>query len=195
MVKVLTMVGGVAGAFVLSQAPEFSQQYVQRLAGQVDALTTIVVDFDRSAVEAGFGREEALQQLTGTPFLLDRQADMRRTFARHARLSEDLAVLREAAPMQRLTLLHRHRDVETVTATWSDFAPAVPASAAGLVAGGVGFAAGGGVLAALGVLIMAPLRRLRAKRTESPVRSEPILRKPPVVLKDPNRPVLMGETR
>lgn len=36
--RVLALAGGLSGAVGLSQFPEFSQQYLQRLAGQVDAL-------------------------------------------------------------------------------------------------------------------------------------------------------------
>ena len=57
--KVLALAGGVAGAAGLSQYPEFSQQYIQRLAGQVDALTVVVADFDRSALANGLSRAAA----------------------------------------------------------------------------------------------------------------------------------------
>ena len=87
MWKIVTLAGGVAGAATLSQYPEFTQQYLQRLAGQVDALALVARDFDASALEAGFGREAALDQMTGAPFLEARQTDMRATFARHARLA------------------------------------------------------------------------------------------------------------
>ena len=43
MLKILSIVGAVAGAAGLSQFPEFSQQYLQRLAGKVDALGLVVV--------------------------------------------------------------------------------------------------------------------------------------------------------
>ena len=44
------MIGGLTGAAGLSQLPEFSQQYLQRLAGQVDELTRQVVEFDQTAL-------------------------------------------------------------------------------------------------------------------------------------------------
>ena len=63
----------------------------QRLAGQVDALTEVVADFDYSALDAGLTRTEALDEMTGTPFLDARAADMRRTFARQIILTDQLA--------------------------------------------------------------------------------------------------------
>ncbi|MBU0778826.1 MAG: DUF2937 family protein, partial [Alphaproteobacteria bacterium] len=35
MIRALALIGGLAGGAALSQYPEFSQQYLQRLAGQV----------------------------------------------------------------------------------------------------------------------------------------------------------------
>ena len=52
------MAGGIAGAVALSQFPEFSQQYLQRLSGAVDELKAITVAFDLSARVAGLSRED-----------------------------------------------------------------------------------------------------------------------------------------
>ena len=68
MLKILTLAGGVAGAVALSQFPEFSQQYLQRLSGAVDELRTQVVAFDTLATAAGITREEALAELDGSTF-------------------------------------------------------------------------------------------------------------------------------
>lgn len=138
MIKTLCLVAGVTGAIAASQYPAFTQQYIQRLGGQVDALSQVVADFDTSAVQAGLGREEALQQMTGTEFLTARQADMRTTFRRHADLTNHLATLQTATPMARLAMPHRIADPETFNATWANFSPAVPVTRAGALATGVG---------------------------------------------------------
>lgn len=161
MLRVLTIAGGLAGAAGLSQYPEFSQQYTQRLAGQVDALSEVVADFEASALRSGLTRTQAFEQMVGTQFLEDRQADMRRTFTRHAALSDNLEQLRAASAMQRLTMPQRLMDSETLQKTWTDFAPAVPLSASGAVAAGAGFVGGWAVLAALLALLAWPFRRKR----------------------------------
>lgn len=225
MIRVLALAGGLAGAATLSQYPEFSQQYLQRLAGQVDALSVVVRDFDTSALEAGMGREEALGQMTGQPFLIARQADMRRTFARHAVLSDNLAVLSAASPVARLAMPHRLGDADTLRATLADFQPAVPLSVAGLTAAGAGFVGGGTLMTMLLGLVLLPFRR-RPRRTDHlgrplrdgapgrtvlhvhaapqatqpatrPARAEPPVERPrPVLVPDtPPRPRLMGEKR
>lgn len=162
MLRVLTMAGGLCGAAALSQYPEFSQQYVQRMAGQLDALTQVVEDFDRSARDAGLTRGEALAQMQGTTFLQSRRADMNRTFLRHARLTEDFAALQAADPMQRMLMPHRMADAETARGTWADFAPAVPLTVPGAVSAGAGYLGGYGLMAGLLALVAWPFRRRRA---------------------------------
>lgn len=157
--KAVFLLGALAGGAGLSQFPEFSQQYLQRLAGQVDALTVVVRDFDASAQKNGLTREEALAEMRGTAFLDDRQQDLRRTFLRHARLSDNLVALREAGPLQRLLMPQRLGDAETLAATWGDFRPAVPVTPDGLAAAGIGFLGGGMALSGLLSLLLWPFRR------------------------------------
>ena len=187
MLRVLTIAGGLAGAAGLSQYPEFSQQYTQRLAGQVDALSEIVADFEASALRSGLTRTQAFEQMVGTQFLEDRQADMRHTFTRHAALSNNLEQLRAASAMQRLTMPQRLMDSETLQKTWTDFTPAVPLSASGAVAAGAGFAIGWSVLVILFTLLKATFRRRPTKRDVIHVdRMEPVVRR--------NAPRHIGET-
>ncbi len=174
IVRVLALAGGVSGAALLSQYPEFSQQYLQRLGGQIDALTVVVADFDASAAESGMTRAAALTELEGSEFLSARQADMARTFARHERLLADRAALEAAAPLQRLLLPHRLSDAETFQGTWADYEPAVPLTVPGAVSAGAGFLAGWAAIAALLALLRLPFRRRRpAPRIEPPVSGPP----------------------
>ncbi|SEN63217.1 Protein of unknown function [Pseudorhodobacter antarcticus] len=165
--KILALAGGISGAVALSQYPEFSQQYIQRLGGQVDALTLVVADFDRSATANGLTRDAALDQLQGTAFLAARKTDTARMFARHERLAADLAFLRLASPMERIAMPHRLGDAETFAATWGDYQPALPLTVAGAVAGVLGFFGGFAGIKLVFSILGWPFRRLRAK---SPVR-------------------------
>jgi len=161
MLRILTMAGGLAGAAALSQYPEYSQQYVQRMAGQLDALSLVVEDFDASALNAGLTRGEALAQMQGSDFLEARQSDMQRAFARHARLSADFAALQAADEMQRMLMPHRMADLETAQGTWADFKPAVPLTVSGAVSAGAGYLGGYGLVAAILALMAWPFRRQR----------------------------------
>ncbi|WP_082224012.1 DUF2937 family protein [Pseudorhodobacter wandonensis] len=183
--KALTLVGGLAGATALSQYPEFSQQYIQRLGGQVDALSAIVADFDRSATDNGLTRGAALDQLQGTAFLAARKVDMQSAFARFDQLSADLTFLRLATPIERITMPQRLADPATLNATWADFRPAVPLTVAGAVATALGFVAGWGAVRFILSLILWPFRRRAAPRKASELRKEPVVRSQPAPQKPP----------
>ncbi|WP_373353368.1 DUF2937 family protein [Pseudoroseicyclus sp. CXY001] len=171
MLKVIYLAGGLAGAVTLSQFPEFSQQYLQRLAGQVDALSVVVADFDESAAEAGLTRDEAMAEYRGTPFLDGRHDDMEATFTRYERLSGNLALLRAATPLERLTMPHRFADRDLLEDTFADYAPAVPTTTAGAVSAGIGYALGWLILAGLVTLILWPIRRARGASSSRRMRA------------------------
>lgn len=154
----LRLVFAALVAAALSQFPAFSDQYVQRLGGQVDALRRVAEDFDSSAAKAGLDREAALADLSASSFQAAHQADLRAAFARLTRAEADLARLRAATPLQRLTLPHRLRDTATLRATWGDFRPALPVTSAGMAAALAGFALGW----MLWGLLALPLRRRAA---------------------------------
>ena len=162
MLRIFAILGGVSGAVALSQFPEFSQQYLQRLAGKVDALTAVAAQFDATAARNSLTREAALAALTGSPVLTDQQADMRATLALQALLADNLAVLRAAGPLERLTMPQKFGDVETLQATWADYKPAVPATTDGAITAGLGYVGGWFGVAALMRLLGLFFRRRRA---------------------------------
>jgi len=201
MIRALCLVGGLTGAAGLSQLPEFSQQYLQRLGGQVDELTRQVVDFDQTALADGLGREEMLQAMAETPLVASQEPMWRRTFARHARLSENLMILREASPMERLAMPHRMADAATVQAVWNDFTPAMPLSVAGAASAGTGFLGGWAAFAALFAMLAWPFRKQTAqhpapKRKPPAIKSDPPVTRPKLVAQTPDkRPRLAGVQR
>lgn len=142
MIRTLALAGGIAGAVALSQFPEFSQQYLQRLSGAVDELRDIVLDFDATAARAGLTREEALADLSASAFQSELQATLAGRIGRYEALSADYAALRAAEPLERLTQLHRFADPDIARRTWEDFRPAVPVTSEGLICAGIGFGAG-----------------------------------------------------
>jgi len=161
IVRTLTLVGGLTGAVTSSQFPEFSQQYMQRLGGAVDALGEVVADFDASAAASDLTREAALAQLQGTAFLDSRRADMRRTITRYTQLTADLAVLEGEGPFMRAYHAGRFTDPEIAQAAWEVYQPAVPVNFAGLTFAGVGFVLGGLAMGLLLGLVRMPFRRRR----------------------------------
>lgn len=140
--RILALAGGIAGAAALSQFPEFSQQYVQRLSGAVDELRAVTFAFDTAAKVGGLSRDEALEELQGTRFGDSFSGDMRARIARFERLDADYAALAQAQPLQRLARFWHIRDADLARRTWDDFQPAVPLNSEGLVFAGLGYAGG-----------------------------------------------------
>lgn len=137
--RTLSFALALSGGLTAAQLPEFSQQYVQRMGGAVDALSTVIADFDASAVAAGLSRDAALNALQGSEFLDRRRADMTNTFKRHARLSTELAWLSSARPAQRAFRILRLPDRDLVGATYRAYRPAFPVTIDGALFGAGGF--------------------------------------------------------
>ncbi len=163
MLRALALTGGLLGAAVVSQFPEFTQQYTQRLGGQVEALETVLADFDASAQKAEMTREEALASMGGSVFLENRRRDMRDTIERHARLSDDLAALQDASPLERLTMPHRVTDTALARATYEEFRPALPLSIEGAISALAGYLGGWLAVSALLTLLAWPFKRRKSK--------------------------------
>ena len=156
----LRLIVAVLCAALLSQFPAFSDQYVQRLGGQVDALSLVAQEFDDSAHRAGLDRAAALADLSrGGSFGDAHSGDMAAAFARLDRARADLVLLRAAGPLERMALVQRLRDAPTLRATWQDFAPAVPVTRSGVIAAAIGLILGWLVSGLL--LSLVPRRRDR----------------------------------
>ncbi|MEP1768637.1 MAG: DUF2937 family protein [Sulfitobacter sp.] len=167
ILRSIALAGGLCGAAATSQFPEFSQQYMQRLGGAVDALGEVVADFDASAAASDLTRNEALSQLQGTAFLERRRTDMTRSIARYERLSDDLAVLQGQGPFMRAYNAARFTDGDIAQAAWGAYQPAVPVNFSGLIFAGVGFVLGGLGIGLILRVLRAPFRR-RNPRSEQP---------------------------
>lgn len=163
MRRSLSFVGGLALALVLSQFPEYAQQYTQRLGGAVEELRIITTEFDAAAAEAGLSREAALNRyaVAGDGFIEGRGRSMGRTFARYAELSARLERIRGADAIERFTLLPEYIDSEIGARALESYQPAVPVTAEGFAYAGGGFLAGYLLVSALLRLLMLPFRRRR----------------------------------
>lgn len=160
--RILVLAGGLSGGAGLSQYPEFSQQYMQRLAGAVDELSRFVAEFDNDAGNIGLSREQALVQLAqGGAIGAERAETVSHTITRHRRLSGDLEALETAGPFTRAYHGRKLADPEIAKAAWADFKPALPFTFAGAVFAGVGFVAGMLAIALLWAVISKPFRRGR----------------------------------
>ncbi|GGY53722.1 DUF2937 family protein [Parvularcula lutaonensis] len=161
MSRFLALLFGIVGALGASQAPEFTQQYLQNLKGSVDRLTEVVARFDEDAMRSDMTRSEALNYcLTdsrpdGAMSCKGRAEDVK-DFERY---SQQLANLQAADEWRRPIYLVRNYDKKIAESTLEEFKPAVPATLPGAAYALAGFALFWGGAALILGLITAPFRR------------------------------------
>jgi hypothetical protein len=161
MRRSLSVLGGLGLGVVLSQFPEYAQQYTQRLGGAVDELRVITADFERAATDAGLTRDEAIARYTATgdTFIEGRGISMADTFRRYELLSATLVEVQGASGWERFQSLPRYFDTDIGGRTLDNFKPAVPVTMEGFVYAGAGFMLGYLIVSGLVRLAMLPFRR------------------------------------
>ncbi|NNM71076.1 DUF2937 family protein [Enterovirga aerilata] len=166
--RVLALAIGLFAGLAASQAPEFAQQYRQRIGGAIDELRRVVGTFDENARAEGLSREQAIARLSGQPDrLTQRQGPaMSEIVDRLERLERQRDAVANAGPFERLVVLARGFDGQLARATYLDYEPAWPATSEGLVIGGAGFLLGWGGFA----LLFRAFGRLRPGRWRQPPR-------------------------
>jgi len=160
--RIVVSLFAVTGALGASQAPEVSQQYLQRVGGAVDELGEIVRRFDSDAQREGLDRDGAIEDLeaSGSDFARGQGGRMRQTIARYDRLSAQYAALQEAGPFERTWIVARNPDPALLSAAVRDYAPAVPTTVSGAGHAGIG----AGLLGMVGLILAAPFRGRRRAR-------------------------------
>lgn len=134
----------VLGALAFLQAPQFFQQYSQRLAGHIDEL-----QFHINAIQQAAGKngkvlleyiEKFLQQ-TDQDFIA--QGVMMQTMVeRHRDLMNALLALKNATPLSRPYYFAKHFHLNVVEATLKDFQPGLILTLEGMIYAIVGVAIG-----------------------------------------------------
>ena len=145
----------LAGGGLVSQLPEFAQQYRQRLGGALGEIQRIVSDFDKDAKRSKLSREEALALYgrSAEPFIRDRGLSMTAVLERHEALKGQVEALEGAGQLFAPVVVLSAPDDELVDDTWQAFAPAVPLGFAGIFYALCGFAAVGGIAGAVSSLV------------------------------------------
>lgn len=152
---------GLIGAVLLSQFPEFFQQYMQRLGGRLDEVTSQVQALDRRAAEAG---KDTPNYIRG--FLVHRDAAVRREGEalqalthRRVTLAEAYAALTGTGRWWRAGRFVEYFDWDVASAAFTPYQPAVPVTAEAAVYAGAGF--GGGALIFVMLFGLGGRRRVR----------------------------------
>lgn len=158
----------VLGAAGLSQAPEFFQQYLQRLGGHLDEAKLILAGFAEVAQRSGMTLQGYVDMLRAQPStaVAETGTKIAEIQARIATLENAERALREANMWERPFVFLRHADWDIAARTWEVFKPAVPVTLEGAVYAGTGM-----VLALLLYqgCVAAPCRALGRRWKKKPV--------------------------
>jgi hypothetical protein len=159
----------VLGAVFAAQAPEFFQQYLQRLGGHLDEIRRQLAAFESAAHAAGKPWVQFVADTTANPDpgLAKLGSTMAATAARADELAAAHAALLDASVWSRPWAFFAHLDLEIAHATAAVFKPAVPTTIEGAVYAALGIGVAFGLWH---FLIRLPLRRvLSAKKPPATV--------------------------
>ncbi|MEO0328184.1 MAG: DUF2937 family protein [Pseudomonadota bacterium] len=128
------------GFVTAGQAPEFAQQYKQRLNGGIEELGGVVKRFDQDASEQGLDRDGAIEALNNSSEALPRSRgkSMKIAVDRYDNLLGQQAAMQNAENGMLPVHLIRYPDTKLVQGTYEDYKPAVPVTADGAIWGGIG---------------------------------------------------------
>jgi hypothetical protein len=163
LARPIALAVGLVLGFLLSQGPEFAQQYRQRLGGAVDELRRIITQFDEDSARSGFDRRSALALMARNPehLIQEQGARMEATIARFHRLRDQEEAFKTSGPVVRLVAFVRNYDYDQTRRTFDAYEPAVPATAEGVLLAGGGFLFG-----YFSVLTVAEIWRRRRSRLQ-----------------------------
>ncbi len=160
----------VLGAVCAAQAPEFFQQYLQRLGGHLAEINRQLAAYEAAAQAAGKPLAQFVADTIAQtdPGLAKLGATMEATAHRADALAAAHTALADASVWSRPWEFITHLDLEIARGTAAIFKPAVPTTAEGAVYAAVGI---GIAFAVWHLLIRLPLRRLLAPaRTTAPAK-------------------------
>lgn len=125
----------VIGTLVFSQAPEFMQQYLQRLGGHLDEARRHLAQFQRVAEQSGLSLDRLITQTSANsdPAVAQLGGVMQTAVTRVDELAAAQAAIQHASIWERPFVFLRHVDTSIAHATWEIYQPAVPTTVEGLV--------------------------------------------------------------
>ena len=160
--RIVSLLAGAAGAVAASQAPGYTQQYMQNLEGRVAELRIIVERFDENIRRIGYDRAAALAECgeADPARLIGALCDgITQDVARYERLSAHQAELLSAADWARPAVLARSFERDGAESAWGRYEASLPATPEGAGYAAAGFAGLWGVLSLVLGLVTAPFRR------------------------------------
>jgi hypothetical protein len=120
----------VVFAVLFGQAPEFAQQYAQRLGGAIDELNRIVRHFDEDSRRSGYDRPGALALMgrNQEQLIRDQANRMSDTIEGLAKLRAQQSAMSPPGSFTRVAAFANGCDQDIASRTWRDFQFALPIS-------------------------------------------------------------------
>jgi hypothetical protein len=130
--------------FASTQAPEFWQQYEQRLGGAIDELQAIVTQFDNNAAAQHLDEAQAIKRLEANsdPLAQGQGAEEQRIVDRLARLKKAQAAFHSTNVVSKWIALAENFDPTVAERAYAAYQPAVPTTSDGFISGLIGFVVG-----------------------------------------------------
>lgn len=124
----------VVGAVLFSQAPEFMQQYLQRLGGHLDEARRHLGQFHRAAQKTGVTLDDLISKTASNadPSVAKLSGVMTESVTRVENLQAAHDALIGANLWERPFVFLRYLEADIVRGTWRAFQPAVPTTYEGL---------------------------------------------------------------
>jgi nucleotide-binding universal stress UspA family protein len=125
----------VVGAVLFSQAPEFMQQYLQRLGGHLAEARRQLAQFEQIARQAGQSLQDLIVRYSANsdPTVVRLGELISDTEKRVVALAQAESALRNASLWERPFVFLHHVDAEIARSTGEVFKPAVPTTIEGLL--------------------------------------------------------------
>ncbi len=147
IVRTIAMAVGLFSGVVCSQAPEFAQQYRQRIGGGIDELKRVVSRFEADAARVGQSVSQAIEALRISPDQLVRARGEAAIADRDRleNLERQRNEMQQSGPFFRVAYMLKGVDPALARATYAAFEPAVPVTQEGILSAVIGFLFGGGL--------------------------------------------------
>ena len=155
----------VVGAVLFSQAPEFMQQYLQRLGGHLDEARRQLGQFHRAAQKTGITLDNLIAKTAANPdpAVAKLSGVMTESITRVENLQTAHEAIASAAIWERPFVFLRYLEADITRGTWRMFQPAVPTTYEGLAYALLGMLV---LLAIYQFGLKRPLTRIRRPRPE-----------------------------
>lgn len=130
----LDRLSAVVGAFLFAQAPEFFQQYLQRLGGHVDELKKQMVQLSYFSSKSGKSLQEYIHKFIhhSDSDVVEQGKFMQALWSRYDHLRKGWEALSDASLFTRPFKYLWYGDTEIISATYATYKPAVAFTYEGL---------------------------------------------------------------